>query len=97
MRKNFKDEYVTFADLGDALQGVNVVEFAHQIVNMDITLRRQEAKIAELEQYRKDYFELLNSSMQHSDAMMHNLLKVVLTDGVSKKFIQNGKAEDFKS
>lgn len=97
MSKTFKDEFVTFADLDSALGNVNVVEFAWQIVNMDRTLQAQKAKIAELEQYRKDYFELLNSSMKHNDAMMGNLLKVIMTDGVSREFMENGKAEDFQS
>lgn len=94
--KSFKDEYVTFADLGDALQSFNVVEFAYQIIGMDKTLRAQKAKIDELEQYRKDYFELLNSSIKHNDAMMGNLLKVILTEGVGEQFMKNGKPEDFE-
>lgn len=96
MSKAFKDEFVTFADLDSALGNVNVVEFAYQIVDMHKTLNKQKAQIVELEQYRKDYFELLNSSMKHNDAMMGNLLKVIMTDGVSQAFAKNGKAEDFK-
>lgn len=97
MSKAFEDEYVTFADLGTALENVNVVEFAWQIIGMDKTLRAQKAKIEELEQYRKEYFELLQSSIKHGDEMMFNLMKVVLTDGVGEAFAKNGKAEDFRS
>lgn len=61
---------------------MNVIDFAHDILDMQDRIRTLEAENAALQKYKKDYISLLNSSMEHNQAMMLNMLAVVTMPGV---------------
>lgn len=86
------NEYATLEDLAEA---TNVVNIAYQIVAMHKTILRQKQQIIELEEYRKNYIELLNNSVEHGDKMMHNMVQILMIDGVSEAILNNGQTKDF--
>ncbi len=66
----------------------DIVKFAFQIIEMHNTIKRQAALITELESYKDSYTELLNNSVKHGETMMHNMMEIVLLDGVVDKMIE---------
>lgn len=86
------NEYATLEDLTEA---TNIVNIAYQIIRMHKTILRQKQQIIELEEYRKNYIELLNNSVKHGDKMMHNMLQILMIDGVSEAIVNNGQTKDF--
>lgn len=61
---------------------MNVVEFAHQVLEMQSRIRELEREVAELRDYRDRYNELLQDGINHNQRMMANMLEVCMTPGV---------------
>jgi hypothetical protein len=61
---------------------MNVVDFAWQVIEMHRTILDQEREIERLTRIEENYNDLLNSSVEHSKAMMGNVLKMCMTPGV---------------
>ena len=61
---------------------MNVVNFAYQILEMQARIQELESENAKLRNYRERYNDLLNSSVEHNQHMMLNLLNVAMTPGV---------------
>lgn len=62
---------------------------------MHQTILQQKRYISELEEVRKNYIELLNNSVKHGDKMMHNMVQILMIDGVSEAIVNNGQTKDF--
>lgn len=61
---------------------MDVVDFAHQVIEMHNRITALEQENERLRQYKKDYNDVLNESLAHSQAMIGNTLKLFLTPGV---------------
>lgn len=72
-----------------------IVELAYEIIDMHNLIKLQGREIARLQAIEQEYNAFVEASVNHNNGMMHNLMKVLLTDGVSDAFMKNGKAEDF--
>jgi hypothetical protein len=58
------------------------VDMAYEVVNMDRELQRLRAQVADLEEYKQRYHELLSESIDHGRHMIGGLLDLALTPGV---------------
>lgn len=76
-------------------EATNIVNIAYQIIGMHQTILQQKRYISELEEVRKNYIELLNNSVKHGDKMMHNMVQILMIDGVSEAIVNNGQTKDF--
>lgn len=65
---------------------MNIVDFAHQILDMQDTIRALKAENEVLRKYKQDYISLLNSSTEHNDAMMTNILDALMEHGQKWKY-----------
>lgn len=72
----------------------DVVCFAKQILTMERELQSLRAQVAELEQYREKYTDLLNSSIRHSSTMMGSILDVAMIPGVMDAVSQHNSEKD---
>jgi xylose isomerase len=61
---------------------MNVLAFAHEIIDMQRRIEHLEAENMELLRYREEYFDLLNGNIEHSREMMGGMLRLALTPGV---------------
>ena len=61
---------------------MNIVDFAHQVLDMQDRIAALEIQNEQLRWYKEEYQKLMDSSMQHNQAMMNNILKLCLTPGV---------------
>lgn len=61
---------------------MNVVEFAHQVLDMQSRIHELEREVAELRDYRERYDALLQDGINHNQRMMANMLEVCMTPGV---------------
>jgi hypothetical protein len=61
---------------------LDVVDIAHQVLDMHQELMLLRAEVAELRDYRKKYIESLNSGIRHSEEMLGGILNLALTPGV---------------
>ena len=61
---------------------LNIVDFAHQIIEMQDRIIDLEIENDRLREYKEDYDELLKSSSYHNAKMVGNLLDLCLTPGV---------------
>jgi hypothetical protein len=72
---------------------LNIVDFAHQVIEMQDRIIDLQIENSRLRQYESDYHELLQSSLHHNENMMMNMLDVCLTPGVldamSKRSLEN--------
>lgn len=66
-------------------------DLAHDILDVTRELRMAREQILELEKYKRDYMELLNSATEHNKAMMGNLLQLVMVPGVVEACAENAK------
>lgn len=55
--------------------GMNVVDFAWQVIEMHRTILDQEREIERLTRIEENYNALLDSSLEHSKAIIGNVLK----------------------
>lgn len=62
-----------------------VVDFAHQVINLDMRVRELEHENHILRGYQQQYFDLLNSSIKHNDVMIGNVLALCLTKDITPK------------
>jgi hypothetical protein len=60
----------------------DVVCFAKQILAMERELQSLRNQVAELEQYREKYTDLLNTSIRHGSTMMGSILDIAMVPGV---------------
>lgn len=61
-------------------------------------LKWQLAESKREEKYWRDQFnEMLNGSLKHSQDMAGNMLKMLLTPGVTEVFVANADAEKFSA
>lgn len=61
-----------------------VVTLARQIVAMQDIIDAQDEELVKLRAVKKDYDELLRSSVQHSEKMAFGLLKLATHPGVAE-------------
>ena len=61
---------------------MNVVDFAYQIIEMQNKIVELEIENARLRKYERDYHDMMEQSIQHSSAMMVNILNLCMTPGV---------------
>jgi hypothetical protein len=90
MNKDQRDN--AFRDFHD-FKSVSVVDFAYQIIDMHNSNERLKDELAELREYRQKYFDLLNSSTAHSQAMVGSILKIAMTPGVLDAISTSNKKE----
>lgn len=64
------------------MKDFSVVSFAHEILDMEQTIRWQRKEIARLQHIEQDFNELLTSSLSYSRDMMLNLVGVMSAPGV---------------
>jgi hypothetical protein len=57
---------------------LSVVELAYQIIDLHNERDRLRREVADLQEYRDKYNELLYGSIHHSEKMMGNLLTALL-------------------
>ena len=57
---------------------MDVVKFAHAIIELNNRVEQLEWENAELRRYREDYNNLLNESVAHSRTMMGGMLELGL-------------------
>ena len=60
----------------------SVVDFAHQILEMQDTISAQHREITRLMWYEEQYHELLGDSLDHNAKMLGGLLTLAMTPGV---------------
>jgi len=70
--------------------GPSLVDIAYEIINMQKEINTLRAENKRLLQIEKKYDELLASSLKHSQTMAGNMLKCLLTPGVTKSLAENG-------
>jgi hypothetical protein len=68
---------------------LDIVDFAHQVIEMNERIRDLEFENSRLRRFEHDYNELLNESLAHSHAMIGNTLKLFLTPGVIEACQEN--------
>lgn len=73
---------------------MNVVDFAYQVIEMHNKITDLEIENERLRQYKKDYNDLLNNSLAHSQETMGNTLKLFLTPGVVEACRKNNTIHD---
>ena len=73
-----------------------IVVIAYEIIDMHNLIKAQSREIARLQVIEKEYNTFVEASVKHNSGMMHNMMKVLLTEGVSEQFMKNGKPEDFR-
>ena len=61
-----------------------VVAFARQVIAMQDIIEAQAEELIRLQCVEKNYKELLNSSLQHSQHMAFGMLKLAMLPGVAK-------------
>jgi hypothetical protein len=61
---------------------LDIVDFAYQIIEMQRKIVDLEIENERLRKYKSDYNDLLDSSLNHSSAMMSNILNLCMTPGV---------------
>ena len=65
---------------------MSIVDMAWQVIEMQRTIQAQELELARLYNIEAAYNKLLADSINHSRAMMGNMLNVLLTPGVAETF-----------
>lgn len=73
---------------------LDIVDFAHQILKMQDKIDRLEAENAHLNWFKKEYYDLLESTNNHNEVMLLNTLDLFLTPGVIEACQKN---KPFKS
>jgi len=68
---------------------MDVVDFAYQIINMQRRIEELEFKLQRVSKYEEEYRTILDSSTKHSEAMMRNTIKMLLTPGVMDKMTKS--------
>jgi hypothetical protein len=61
---------------------MNIVDFAYQVIEMQERITDLEMQNEQLSWFKEEYHKLMNSTMQHNQAMMGNIFKLCLTPGV---------------
>lgn len=69
----------------------SVVDFAHQIIDMDRDLRLLRDEVEELREYRQKYFDDLNNSIKHSGHMLSGMLELAMKPGVMEAISKANK------
>lgn len=70
---------------------MNIVDFAYQVIEMQERITQLEIENEQLSWFKEEYHNLLDSSMQHNQVMMGNILKLCLTPGVIEACQENAK------
>lgn len=73
---------------------MNVVDFAYQVIEMQERITQLEIQNEQLSWFKEEYHKLLDSSMQHNQAMMGNIFKLCLTPGVIEACKENATFKD---
>lgn len=68
---------------------MNVVDFASDILDMQETIYRLQDEVKHLRHFKDAYYELLNSSLDHNQKMMRNVLDMALTPGVVQAMLDH--------
>lgn len=61
---------------------MNVVKFAHEILDMQDEIVRLNREVTRLMKIEEDYNRLLNDSLQHSQKMVGGVLALMLDDRI---------------
>ncbi len=61
---------------------MDVVDFAYQIINMQRRIKELECELQRVSKYEEEYRTILDGSIKHSETMMRNTIKMLLTPGV---------------
>ena len=61
---------------------LDIIDFAHQILEMQARIDLLEQENAHLKWFKEEYHNLLNSSNEHNEIMLLNTLKLCMTPGV---------------
>lgn len=72
---------------------LDIVDFAHQILKMQDKIDSLEAENARLNWFKKEYYDLLESTNKHNEVMRLNTLDLFLTPGVIEACQNNGTFE----
>jgi hypothetical protein len=72
---------------------LDIVDFAHQVIEMNERIRELEFENTRLRQYEHDYYDLLNNSLAHNEAMIGNTLRLFMTPGVLEACQENRASE----
>jgi hypothetical protein len=73
---------------------MDVVDFAWQVIAMDRELRDLRAENFRLHKIEQEHTELRASSLQHSQQMAGNMLKILLTPGVTNSLIESAITQE---
>lgn len=73
---------------------LDIVDFAHQILEMQDKIDYLKAENARLNWFKKEYYDLLESTNKHNEVMLLNTLDLFLTPGVVEACKKN---KTFKS
>lgn len=68
---------------------MNIVDFAYQVIEMQERITQLEIQNEQLSWYKEEYHKLMDSTMQHNQVMMNNILKLCLTPGVIEACQEN--------
>lgn len=69
---------------------LDIVNFAQQILEMQDRIDYLEAENARLNWYKKEYYNLLESTNKHNEIMLLNTLNLCMTPGVVEACQKNG-------
>ena len=72
---------------------LDIVDFAHQILKMQDKIDSLEAENAHLNWFKKEYYDLLESTTKHNEIMRLNTLALCMTPGVVEACQNSGTFE----
>lgn len=72
----------------------DVVNFAHDILDMNQELVMLRKEVERLKEYEQKYFDLLSESIKHGQDMMGNILMLTLTPGVTEAMQAHAEARN---
>lgn len=75
----------------DNLAIPDVVDFAHQIIDMHRLIQRQANELEEAREYQKKYFALIQSDIEHGRHMIGGILQIAMTPGVMDAIDKHNK------
>jgi hypothetical protein len=73
---------------------MNIVALAWQVIEMQTTIESQRHEIVRLSVIEEEYNQFLDSSLKHNQAMVGNLMGVLLTPGVAEAFCKNATTQE---
>lgn len=77
------------------MMNVDIVDFAHQILDMQRENEALRMENKELRKYQKDYLDLLNRDIEHNKHMVGGLLALAMTPGVMEACAKANEGRTF--